>query len=360
MNKHDFQRVTAQKSIRLEVIMKTFGVALLGAGRMGMEHARNLAGMPQARVIAVADPNLEAAELARVLARGERTYARPEDAIADPAVEVVLICTPTPTHAPLTELAARAGKAVFCEKPIALDLAETLRVMAIVEETGIPFQIGFQRRYDVAFADAKRRIEAGALGQLEQFRAVGRDPAPPPLEYLKISGGIFCDQAIHDIDIARFLVGEVEEVSVWGAVRVDPQIAEIGDADTVTSLLRFENGALGVMENSRRAVYGYDVRSEVFGSGGKIVIDATPKTPIQQFGVGGVNTDHYYFFMDRFIDAYRIEIAAFFASLESGMEPTPGPRDAIESLRIALAMTRSLHEKRPVKLSEMRLEGEGT
>ncbi len=335
--------------------MKSFGVALLGAGRMGMEHARNLAGIPQARVVAVADPNLKAAERAKALSGAERVYANPEDAIADQAVEVVLICTPTPTHAPFTELAARAGKAVFCEKPIALDLSETLRVMALVDETGIPFQIGFQRRYDVAFADAKRRIESGALGQLEQFRAVGRDPAPPPLEYLKISGGIFCDQAIHDIDVARFLVGEVEEVSVWGAVRVDPQIGEIGDADTVTSLLRFENGTLGVMENSRRAVYGYDVRSEVFGSKGKLVVDATPKTPIWQFGENGVSSDHYYFFMDRFIDAYRLEMEAFFGSLEAGTKPTPGTKDAVESLRIALAMTRSLHEKRAVRLEELQI-----
>ena len=334
--------------------MKTFGVALLGAGRIGTEHARNLAGIPQARVVAVADPNLIAAESAKVLARGERVYADPKDAIADDEVEVVIVCTPTPTHAPLTELAARAGKAVFCEKPIALELSETLRVMALVDETGIPFQIGFQRRYDVAFAEAKRRIEAGALGQLEQFRAVGRDPAPPPLEYLRISGGIFCDQAIHDIDIARFLVGEVSEVSVWGASRVDPRIGEMGDADTVTSLLRFENGALGVIENSRRAVYGYDVRSEIFGSGGKLVIDATPKTPLWQFGERGVTSDHYYFFMDRFIDAYRLELQAFFAALEAGTKPTPGTKDAVESLRIALAMTRSLIEKRPVRLEELR------
>lgn len=334
--------------------MKTFGVALLGAGRIGTEHARNLAGIPQARVIAVADPNLIAAEAAKVLARGERVYANPADAIADADVQVVIICTPTPTHAPLTELAAKAGKAVFCEKPIALELPETLRVMALVDETGIPFQIGFQRRYDVAFAEAKRRIESGALGQLEQFRAVGRDPAPPPLEYLKISGGIFCDQAIHDIDIARFLVGEVTEVSVWGASRVDPRIGEMGDADTVTSLLRFENGALGVIENSRRAVYGYDVRSEVFGSGGKLVIDATPKTPLWQFGENGITSDHYYFFMDRFIDAYRLELQAFFAALEAGTKPTPGTKDAVESLRIALAMTRSLIERRPVLLEELR------
>jgi myo-inositol 2-dehydrogenase/D-chiro-inositol 1-dehydrogenase len=333
--------------------MKTFGVALLGAGRIGQEHARNLAGIGAVRVVAVADPNLEAAEQARLVARGERVCATPEEAIDDPGVDVVLICTPTPTHAPLTERAARAGKAIFCEKPIALELPETLRVMALVDELGVPFQIGFQRRYDVAFAEAKRRIADGQLGQLEQFRAVGRDPAPPPLEYLRVSGGIFCDQAIHDIDIARFLVGEIEEVSAWGAARVDPRIAEIGDADTVTSLLRFQNGALGVIENSRRAVYGYDVRSEVFGSKGKLVLDATPKTPLWQFGEGGVGSDHYHFFMDRFIDAYRLEVQAFFAALEAGAKPTPGTRDAVESLRVALALTKSLREKRPVHLEEI-------
>jgi myo-inositol 2-dehydrogenase/D-chiro-inositol 1-dehydrogenase len=337
--------------------MKTFGVALLGAGRIGQEHARNLAGIAGVRVVAVADPNLEAAERARVVARGERVCATPEEAIDDPAVDVVLVCTPTPTHAPLTERAARAGKAIFCEKPIALELPETLRVMRLVDELGVPFQIGFQRRFDPAFADAKRRLETGALGQLEQFRAVGRDPAPPPLEYLRISGGIFCDQAIHDIDIARFLIGDISEVHVWGAARVDERIAQIGDVDTATSLLRFENGALGVIETSRRAVYGYDVRSEVFGSKGKIVLDATPKTPLWQYGEGGVHSDHYHFFMDRFVDAYRLEIMAFFDALRAGTKPTPSTRDATESLRVALAMTRSVQEGRSVHLNEMTLEG---
>ncbi|MER3553969.1 MAG: inositol 2-dehydrogenase [Meiothermus sp.] len=332
---------------------KTFGVALLGAGRMGQEHARNLAGIPQVRTVAVADPNSEAAGRAQQLARAEKTYADPEPAIADPDVDVVIIVTPTSTHAKYTEMAARAGKAVFCEKPIALDLAETKRVMALVDELNVPFQIGFQRRYDVAFAEAKRRIAEEELGRLEQFRAVGRDPAPPSLEYLRGSGGIFCDQAIHDIDIARFLVGEVEEVSAWGAVNVDPAIGEMGDADTATTLLRFANGALGVIENSRRAVYGYDVRTEVFGAGGKLVIDATPKTPLQRFGTGGVALDHYYFFMDRFVDAYRYELEAFFKALSDGAKPTPGTKDATESLRIALAMTKSLREKRPVRLEEV-------
>ncbi|WP_026234836.1 inositol 2-dehydrogenase [Calidithermus timidus] len=331
---------------------KTYGVALLGAGRMGMEHARTMLGVAEARVLAVADPNVQAAEAAGGLLRAEKVYADPEEAIHHPGVEAVVIVTPTDTHARYIELAAQAGKAIFCEKPVAKDLEETRRVLGIVEHKGVPFQIGFQRRYDPPYAQAKRKIEAGEIGQVEQFIAVMRDPAPAPLDYLKGSGGIFIDQSIHDIDCARFLVGEVEEVHAWGAVRVDPRIGEIGDVDTTNLSLRFASGALGVIQNSRRAVYGYDVRTEVFGSGGKLVMDATPKTPLWQYG-DGVRADHYHFFMDRFKEAYRLELEAFFGFLSKAQIPTPGARDAIESLRIALAATRSLKEGRSVRLEEI-------
>ncbi|PZA06785.1 MULTISPECIES: inositol 2-dehydrogenase [unclassified Meiothermus] len=331
---------------------KTYGVALLGAGRMGMEHARTMLGVAEARVLAVADPNAQAAEAARGLLRAERIYADPEEAIHHPGVEAVVIVTPTDTHARYIELSAQAGKAIFCEKPVAKDLGETRRVLGVVEQKGLPFQIGFQRRYDPPYHQAKEKIEAGEIGEVEQFIAVMRDPAPAPLEYLQGSGGIFIDQSIHDIDCARFLVGEVEEVHAWGAVRVDPRIGEIGDVDTTNLSLRFANGALGVIQNSRRAVYGYDVRTEVFGSGGKLVMDATPKTPLWQYG-SGVRADHYHFFMDRFKEAYRLELEAFFRALATGKPPTPGPKDAIESLRIALAATRSLKEGRPVRLEEI-------
>ncbi|WP_119275753.1 inositol 2-dehydrogenase [Calidithermus roseus] len=331
---------------------KSFGVALLGAGRMGIEHARTMLGVAEARVLAVADPNTQAAEAARTLLRAEKVYAEPEEAIRHPGVEAVVIVTPTDTHARYIELAALAGKAIFCEKPVAKDLGETRRVLEVVRRKGVPFQIGFQRRYDPPYQQAKSKIEAGEIGQVEQFIAVMRDPAPAPLEYLKGSGGIFIDQSIHDIDCARFLVGEVEEVHAWGAVRVDPQIGEIGDVDTTNLSLRFTNGALGVIQNSRRAVYGYDVRTEVFGSGGKLVMDATPKTPLWQYG-SGVKADHYHFFMDRFKEAYRLELEAFFRFLSRGETPTPGARDALESLRIALAATRSLKEGRAVRLEEV-------
>lgn len=331
---------------------KTFGVALLGAGRMGQEHGRTLLGVASARVLAVADPQIAAAQQVGQLLHSEATYPDPLQAIHHPGVEAVVIATPTDTHARLMEAAALAGKAIFCEKPVAKELGETRRVLEIVEKAGVPFQIGFNRRYDPPYLEAARKIAAGEIGPVEQFIAVMRDPAPPPLDYLKVSGGIFLDQSIHDIDCARFLVGEVEEVMAWGAVNVDPAIGEIGDVDTTHLSLRFANGALGVIQNSRRAVYGYDVRTEVFGAQGKLVMDATPKTPLWQYGQG-IQADHYHFFMDRFKEAYRLELEAFFRALERGEKPTPGAKDALESLRIALAATRSLKEGRAVRLAEI-------
>ena len=329
--------------------------AVLGAGRMGLEHGQALASLPEAQVVAVADPLPEAAARLAQLTRAANVYADPLDAVNDPQVQAVIIVTPTITHAALIEAAARAGKAIFCEKPVAADLGETERVMRVVEECGVPFQIGFQRRFDAAFAQARARILDGELGTIEQFAATGRDPAPPPLEYLKVSGGIFVDQAIHDLDIARFLVGEVEEVLAIGDAKVDPAIAEMGDADTTTVLLKFVGGAQGVVQSSRRAIYGYDVRTEIFGSGGKFVLDATPKTPLLSYAQG-VQMDHYHFFMDRFKDAYRAEIGAFVAALRAGTPPQPGVFDAVESLRLALACTRSLREGRAVKVAEVRAD----
>ncbi len=340
--------------------MKTFGVALLGAGRMGMTHARNMLSIANARLLAVADPFLENAARAVSMTRAERAYAEPEAAIHHAGVDAVVIVTPTATHAELIEAAARAGKAIFCEKPVALDLERTRQVMRVVDETRVPFQIGFNRRFDPPYAQARARIASGEIGQIEQYIAVMRDPAPPSTEYLRGSGGMFVDQSIHDLDCARFLVGEVEEVFAWGAVLIDPAIAEAGDIDTGMINLRFKNGALGVLQNSRRSVFGYDVRTEVFGAQGKFVIDATPKTPLTRYGAGAkaggdgkLEVDHHHFFMDRFRDAYRLEMEAFFEALEFDTNPTPGTADALESLRLAVAATRSLHEKRTVRLEEI-------
>jgi myo-inositol 2-dehydrogenase / D-chiro-inositol 1-dehydrogenase len=328
-------------------------VALLGAGRIGQEHAKNLAALPQVEVVVVCDPRIESAEAVRPLVRAKEVTPSPEEAVNRKDVDAVVICTPTDTHAALIEAAAETGKAVFCEKPVALDLARTQHALATVAKKGVPFQIGFQRRFDSGYAEAKRRIEAGVLGRLDQFRTVGRDPAPPPKEYLAKSGGLFLDQAIHEFDIARFLMGDVIEVSAWGTVRFHPDAEEFDDIDTATTLLRFASGALGVVENSRRAVYGYDIVTEAFGENGKIVIQAEPKTPLREYNKDGYRLDHYHFFMDRFGPAFRAELEAFFQAVSNGKPPSPGPNDALESLKIALAATRSLKEGRSVKLTEI-------
>ena len=301
----------------------------------------------------VCDPLIDAANKVSPLARAAGITDSPEEVFARSDIDAVVVCTPTNTHAEMIESAARTKKAVFCEKPVALDLKRTQEALEVVRTNGVLFQIGFQRRFDSGYAEAKRRVDAGALGRLDQFRAVGRDPGPPSKEYLAKSGGLFIDQAIHEFDLARFLAGEVDEVYAWGTVRFSEDAEAIGDVDTATTLLRFKSGALGVIENSRRAVYGYDIVTEIFGEKGKIIIQAEPKTPIRHYSESGYQMDHFHFFMDRFGAAFRSELEAFFRCLTEGAEASPGVVDALESLKISVAATRSRKEGRPVKISEV-------
>ncbi len=329
------------------------GVAVLGAGRMGQTHIRNLAGIADARVVVVADPNAAAAERGRAIARAELAVTDAHEAITAPGVDAVVIVTPTSTHAELIEAAVTAGKAVWSEKPIALDLAETARVVDVVQRSGQPLQLGFMRRFDPGYAAAKARIEAGELGRIEQFRALSRDTYPPPVEFLRHSGGIFLDMAVHDLDLARFLVGEVEEVTSWATVLAEPTFAEANDFDTALTMLRFENGAMGVIETARHSEWGYDIRTEVAGATGKVVIEDPQKTPAtfsRRFGFEG---DHFENFPDRFETAFRLEVEAFIEAVQEGRSPTPGPEDALETLRLALACTISRAEGRPVRLDEV-------
>lgn len=332
----------------------TIGVAFLGVGRMGETHLRNIAGLHGVRVIAVADPRPEAAERGKALANAEAALTDVAQAITYPGVEAVIIVTPTETHAHLIETAVRAGKAVFSEKPIALDLGETSRVVRLVQERGAAVQIGFMRRFDPGYARAKARIEAGDLGRLETFRALSRDTYPPSLEFLRGSGGLFLDMAVHDLDLARFLVGEVEEVQAWGAVLIDERFAQANDADTAVTLLRFQNGVLGVTETSRRSNWGYDIRTEVAGSLGKVVVEAPQKTPLRFSRDFSSSYDHFENFPDRFEQAYRSQLQSFFEDLKAGREPSPGPEDALETLRLAVAVTKSWKEQRSVKVAEIR------
>jgi myo-inositol 2-dehydrogenase / D-chiro-inositol 1-dehydrogenase len=330
---------------------QTIGVAFLGLGRMGETHLRNLGAISGVRVVVVADPQAERAERGRVMSGAESALTEPEKAIEHPGVDAVVIVTPTNTHARLIEVAANAGKAVFSEKPIALDLAETQRVVRLVQKRNVPVQLGFMRRYDPGYAKAK--IEAGELGKLETFRALSRDTYPPSLEFLLGSGGLFLDMSVHDFDLARFLVGEVEEVNAWGSVLIDERFAQAKDADTAVTLLRFKNGVLGVVETSRRSNWGYDIRTEVAGSVGKVVVEAPQKTPLLFARDFGSSFDHYENFPDRFEAGYRLQLEAFFAALREGRTPTPGPEDALETLRLAVAATRSWQERRPVKVSDV-------
>jgi myo-inositol 2-dehydrogenase/D-chiro-inositol 1-dehydrogenase len=329
------------------------GVAVLGAGRMGQTHIGTLAAMPTVRVVVVADPDPRAAENGRAVAQAERAISDPIEAIHDPAVEAVVIVTPTSTHARLIEEAVKAGKAVWSEKPIALDLAETERVVELVERTGVPVQLGFMRRFDPGYLRAKERIESGALGRLETFRALSRDTYPPSVEFLRTSGGLFLDMAVHDLDLARFLVGEVEEVEAWGGVLFDERFAQADDIDTAVTMLRFANGALGTVETSRHSAWGYDIRTEVAGSTGKVVVDAMQRTPIVYSRSFGFEADHHENFSDRFEVAYRRELEAFFEALAAGRLPAPGPVEALETLRLALACTRSWLEGRPIRVADV-------
>jgi myo-inositol 2-dehydrogenase / D-chiro-inositol 1-dehydrogenase len=331
----------------------TIGVAFLGVGRMGETHLRNLGGLSDVQVIVVADPNLQSAEYGKRLSGAEIATTDIEQAINHPEVDAVIIVTPTDTHARLIELAVGAGKAVFSEKPIALDLTETKRVVDLIARSKAQVQLGFMRRYDPGYVSAKQRIETGELGRIETFRALSRDTYPPSLKFLQQSGGLFLDMAVHDLDLARFLVGEVEEVQAWGTVLIDSRFAEADDADTAVIFLRFVNGAFGVVETSRRSNWGYDIRTEVAGAEGKVVVESAQKTPVIFSRNFAGTFDHFENFPDRFAAGYRLELEAFFKALQNGQFPAPSAEDALETLRLAVAATRSWREKRPVKLAEI-------
>lgn len=328
-------------------------IAFLGAGRMGSTHLRNLGALPGVQVRVVADASENAARAGALLARAERHSTDIDAAIHAPDVDAVLIATPTATHADLIEKCVRADKPVWCEKPVAMTLADTQRVLQTVEAEHGRVMIGFMRRFDMGYAAAKRAIGAGELGRIERFNAISCDHNPPPLSFIKTSGGIFVDMLVHDFDMARFLVGEIEEVSAWGGALIDPGYTEAGDVDSCVALLRFANGALGTLEGSRRTTWGYDIRTAVAGSRAKVVIEAVRKTPLVTEGDMRASVDLFDSFPDRFEHAYKAELAYFITCVRENRMPEPGVRDALESLRVALAATKSLHEKRAVRISEI-------
>lgn len=329
------------------------GVAVLGAGRIAQTHLRTLAGIGIVHVVTVADPLEESARQGAAVAHADGWTPDPLAAIRDAGTEAVVIATPTSTHAALIEEALRAGKAVWTEKPIALELSDTERIVRLWRETGIPMAVGFMRRHDPGYARARELVERGDLGRIEQFHAYSRDVTPPPLEFLLTSGGSFLDMSIHDLDLARFLVGEVDEVHAWAGTLFDERFSRARDWDTAAIMLRFRNGALGVIETARHSAWGYDIRAEVSGSRAKVSVDGGRKTPVTVTSGVALEHDLYAGFEDRFEVAYRRELEAFFADLADGRTPQPGPDDALETLRLAVACTRSWREGRPVRLAEI-------
>lgn len=328
------------------------GFLVIGAGRMGKLHARHLAGaVDGAHLVRVVDADGAAAE--RAAYGGAAAGTDLAAALADPAVQAVVIASPTTLHATHLMAAARAGKAIFCEKPVAQDLASTAEALAVVADTGVPFQIGFNRRYDPGYAEVARAVHAGELGRVEMFRSQSSDPTPPPEEYVAVSGGIYVDSVIHDIDMARFVAGEVARVNALGRVLVAPYLEKHGDVDTSVLTLEFASGAIGVLQNTRRTLYGYDLRVEVHCARGKVVSEVERATNVWRYGEGGIRGDYVYYFLERFRDAYLSEVQAFVSALRALQRPTPGPEDAIESLRVAVAARESLQRGEPVYVAEV-------
>jgi len=331
-------------------------VALIGAGRIGRVHARNLATqIPEVELVAVVDIFAEAAQKLAAEWQVPAVYTDHRPVMEDRTIDAVVICTSTDTHAQLIQEAAAAGKHIFCEKPIDLDLARIDRVLAAVEEAGVKFQVGFNRRFDPSMRRAKEIVAAGKIGTPHIVRITSRDPAPPPIEYIKVSGGIFLDMTIHDFDMARYLIGdEVEEIYATGGVMVDPAIGEAGDLDTTVITLRYKSGALGTIDNSRQAVYGYDQRVEVFGAEGMVLVtNKTPDTAIISDAQGIHSAKPLYFFVERYTEAYIEEMRAFVkAILEDELPPVTGIDGRIPVV-MAYAARKSAQENRPVRLSEV-------
>src|SRR5579871_4813477 len=335
---------------------KKLRFGLIGAGRIGPVHAETLAfRVPQAQLVALADLNQPVALSLAARFSNPRVLASGAEIIADPDVDAVAICSPTDTHADLIVAAAKAGKHIFCEKPISLSLKEIDRSLAAVEAAGVKLQVGFNRRFDSNFLRVRQAVTSGEIGTPNLFHIVSRDPYPPPLSYLRPSGGIFLDMMVHDFDMARFLVGEeVEEIFAAGAVMVDPGFAKEDDFDTAVALLRFRGGAIGTIDNSRKSTFGYDQRVEILGSKGKI---ATENRYPNQVVVSGERTVYsdlpYNFFMQRYTDSFTAEVQAF---TEAVLEDKPVPVTGADSrmpVVMALAAGKSALEHRPVALSEV-------
>jgi myo-inositol 2-dehydrogenase / D-chiro-inositol 1-dehydrogenase len=332
-------------------------IGLIGAGRIGRKHAETIAGLPAAVLAVVADADEQAARAAaHAVGLEGQGRAAPEVAtdhrrlLDDAAIDAVVIAAPSNLHADLIVDAAAAGKAIFCEKPIALTVEDADRAVAAVRKAGVSLQIGFQRRFDPAYERAHDAIQAGELGRLYFLRSTTRDPEPPPEAYLRAAPSIFTDTAIHDVDMLRWLAGaEVIEVHAMGAALIREAHVERGLVDTAVLSLRFENGALGVIDNCWQAVYGYDVRTEVLGADAAVEIGHARESALLRLDRRGVTADYPYWFLDRFGLAYEREIADFVRCVREGAEPRATGEDGRQAQAVVAAAAESAREGRPVR-----------
>jgi inositol 2-dehydrogenase len=324
-------------------------IGLLGLGRLGRLYARYLRmQIPEVRLAAVCDvePRTlnEVADEVEVSTR----YLEPDALIHDPAVDAVVIVTPTTTHRGLVEAAAAAGKPIFCEKPLSISLDDALAAKAAVDRSGAFFQMGFMRRFDRGYVAARKRMDAGEIGQPMVFKATSRDPFRPSLDYLATSGGLFVDMGIHDFDLALWLFGDIAGVHSVGSVLAYPEIEAVGDIDNAITTLRFGDGRIGVVDLSRNGVYGYDIATEILGTRGTLRIGYLRENPVLVMKKNSISHDTVPHFMERFAESYVTQLRDFARNLLAGAPPPITVDDGIRALRVAIAATRSYRSKTSV------------
>lgn len=324
-------------------------LGLIGFGRIGKIHYYNLLQRIQgAEIVLVSDPQADLSEL-------NVNTGTPQDILDHPEIQAVIICSPTDTHANFVEECARKGKHIFCEKPLDLSLERIQSVLKTVEEAGVKLMMGFNRRFDANFLKIRSLVQQGQVGDPQIVKITSRDPGPPPLQYLKESGGMFLDMSIHDFDMARYIMGkEVTEVFASAAVFLGEDIAAAGDIDTAIINLKFEDGSMAVIDNSRKAVYGYDQRLEVFGSKGMVNVDNNTADSHRLYHEKGVDSAlPLHFFLERYTESYLYEMREFIAALDGKAAIPVGGIDALYATKIALAAKRSVLEKRVVAIAEI-------
>lgn len=327
----------------------TLNIALFGAGRIGKVHATSIKSDPRAQLVAVTDV---AEDAAKALAADHGISVRSADEIlADASIDAILIASSTNTHADLIERGIAAGKAVFCEKPIDLDLERALKVRASVAASSMPVMMGFNRRFDPNFASLKAAFDAGEIGKGELLSVTSYDPAPPPVSYVKVSGGLFRDMMIHDFDMCCWLFGLPQKVTATGSCLVDAAIGEAGDVDTAVVILQYADGRIATIRNSRRAVFGYDQRLELLGSDGMLSVENQIENTMQKSTAAGVSSAKpQLFFLERYMRAYETEWAAFLDALTTSSAMPATVQDGVNALALAEAANLSLKEGRTVNL----------